>query len=138
LEEWSVSILGELLPRHLEIIYEINRRFLIHVRKNYSADDSVISELSIIREGGEKKVRMANLAIVACHTINGVAALHTDILKKIIFKHFYNIFPKKFKNITNGITPRRWLKTANPYLSYLISDKIGSKWVKDLDQLKGY
>jgi len=137
LEEWSVSILGELLPRHLEIIYEINRRFLNHVRKNYSADDSVISELSIIREGAEKKVRMANLAIVGSHMINGVAALHTDILKKIIFKHFYNIFPKKFKNITNGITPRRWLKTANPYLSYLISDKIGGEWVKDLDQLKG-
>lgn len=136
LEEWSVNILGELLPRHLQIIYEINRRFLESVRKNYTQDDSIIEQLSIIREKPEKKVRMSNLAIIGSHKINGVAALHTEILKKTIFKHFYNIYPEKFINITNGITPRRWLKGCNPLLSGLITDKIGSKWITKLSELK--
>ncbi|RPI75124.1 MAG: glycogen/starch/alpha-glucan phosphorylase [Ignavibacteriales bacterium] len=136
LEEWSVKILEELLPRHLQIIYEINHRFLSFVKENYSADDSVLRELSIIKEGTDKKVRMANLAIVCCNSINGVAELHTKILKDKIFYHFNKIYPKKFKNITNGITPRRWLKTANPFLSGLISDKVGDKWVTELSELK--
>ncbi len=136
LEEWSVKILEELLPRHLQIIYEINRRFLDYVKVKYSTDALVLSEMSIIREGADKKIRMANLAIVSCHTINGVAELHTKILKEKIFYHFYKLYPHKFKNVTNGITPRRWLKTANPLLSGLISDKIGDKWVTELSELK--
>jgi len=136
LEEWSVKILEQLLPRHLQIIYEINRRFIEFVREKYSNEDSVISELSIIRESDDKKIKMANLAIVGCNSVNGVAELHTRILKEKIFYHFNKLFPKKFKNITNGITPRRWLKTANSLLSGLISDKIGDKWVTELSELK--
>lgn len=135
LEEWSVSIIEQLLPRHMQIIYEINQRFIDWVREHYTTDDSIIDQLSIIREHPQKKVRMANLAIVSCHSVNGVAALHTEIIKNIIFPHFYNLYPNKFRNITNGITPRRWLKTANPFLSELISDQIGSDWTKDLTQL---
>lgn len=136
MEEWSVQIFGELLPRHLQIIYEINKQFLDYVRKNFSTDESVIKKLSIVGENPAKKVRMANLAIVGCHKVNGVAALHTEILKSVIFSDFYKIFPDKFINITNGITPRRWLKTANPLLSGLITDRIGEGWVKDLYQLR--
>lgn len=136
LEEWPVKIMEELLPRHLQIIFEINRRFLEFVRTKYSSDDSIIREVSIIREGNDKKIKMANLAIVGCHSINGVAELHTKILREKIFYHFYKIFPHKFKNVTNGITPRRWLKTANPLLSGLISDKIGDNWVVELSELK--
>lgn len=136
LEEWSVSILEVLLPRHLQIIYEINQRFLDSVRMNYTNDESIISSLSIIREGVDKKIKMANLAIVSCHKVNGVAALHTKILKEIIFPHFNKLYPGKFINITNGITPRRWLKTASPMLSVLITDRIGDKWVKNLDELR--
>ncbi len=136
LEEWSVPLFEELLPRHLQIIYEINARFLNLVRKNYTNDDSIISEISIIREGKPKKIRMAYLAIVCSHKVNGVAALHTEILKNRIFYHFNKIYPKKFINVTNGITPRRWLKTADPFLSELISDRIGDKWTTDLKQLK--
>ncbi len=136
LEEWSVKIMGKLLPRHLQIIYEINARFLNHVQEQYTTDPDIISKLSIIHEDGDKKIRMANLAIVCCHSINGVAALHTNILRNNIFPHFYALFPEKFKNITNGITPRRWLKIANPYLSEAISEHIGDGWVKDLTQIK--
>lgn len=136
LEEWSESIMGELLPRHLQIVYEINRRFLEYVREYYTTDGSIISKLSIIREHPEKKIRMSNLAIIGCHTVNGVAELHTEILKKTIFYHFHKIFPHKFQNVTNGITPRRWLKSANPLLSGLITEKIGDKWIKKLDELK--
>ena len=136
LEEWSVPLMQELLPRHLQIIYEINSRFLDLVRKNYTNDDSIISKISIIREGNPKKIRMAYLAIVCSHKVNGVAALHTEILKNQIFYHFNKIYPGKFINVTNGITPRRWLKTADPFLSELISDRIGDKWTTDLKQLK--
>jgi len=136
LEEWAESIMGELLPRHLQIIYEINRRFLEYARELYTTDNSILSKLSIIRDHPDKKIRMSNLAIVGCHTINGVAELHTEILKKTIFYHFNKIYPNKFKNVTNGITPRRWLKSANPLLSGLISERIGDKWVKKLDELK--
>lgn len=136
LEEWSESIMGELLPRHLQIIHEINRRFLEYVREHYTTDSSILSQLSIIKEHPEKKVRMSNLAIVGCHTVNGVAKLHTEILKKTIFPHFHKIFPKKFKNVTNGITPRRWLKGANPLLSGIITERIGDAWIKKLTELK--
>ena len=136
LEEWSESILAELLPRHLQIVYEINRRFIEEVKKKYSTDPKILAKISIISEGSEKRVRMANLAIVGSFAINGVAALHTEILKKRIFPDFYKMYPKKFFNVTNGITPRRWLKSANPALSSLISDRIGKEWIKDLSQLK--
>jgi len=136
LEEWSESIMKELLPRHLQIIYEINRRFLEFVKENYSTDTLIIDRLSIIKDGSDRRIKMANLAIVGCHSINGVAELHTKILKEKIFYHFYKLFPQKFNNITNGITPRRWLLTANPLLSGLISDVIGTKWVTELNDLK--
>lgn len=136
LEEWSVNIITELLPRHMQIIYEINHRFLEEVRLRYTGDDTILNRLSIIREGSDKKVKMANLSIVGSHAINGVAALHTEILKNIVFRDFYQLWPEKFVNVTNGITPRRWLKAANPMLSKLISETIGDAWVKDLDELK--
>lgn len=136
LEEWSEPIFAELLPRHLQIIYEINRRFLEDVKKTYSKDQKVLDKLSIISPGQDKRVRMANLAIVGSFAINGVAALHTEILKSRIFPDFYKLYPNKFFNVTNGITPRRWLKTANPALSTLISEKIGDEWIKDLSKLK--
>lgn len=136
LEEWSEQIFGELLPRHLQIIYEINRRFLENVKATYSQDQSVLDKLSIISAGKDKRVRMANLAIVGSFAVNGVAALHTEILKKRIFPDFNKIYPKKFINVTNGITPRRWLVTANPLLTQLIIEKIGSDWIKDLGQIR--
>ena len=136
LEEWPVSIWENLLPRHLQIVYEINRRFLKYVKENHTTDENEIAGLSIIKECVNKTIRMAHLAIVGCHSINGVAELHTKILRETIFPQFYRIFPKKFINITNGITQRRWLKTANPLLSGLITDKIGPDWVKNLTELK--
>jgi glycogen phosphorylase len=136
LEEWSEQIFGELLPRHLQIIYEINRRFLEEVKANYSKDQNVLDKLSIISGGKDKRVRMANLAIVGSFAVNGVAALHTNILKKRIFPDFNKIYPKKFVNVTNGITPRRWIVTANPLLTQLITEKIGQEWIKDLTQIK--
>jgi starch phosphorylase len=136
LEEWSEPLLAELLPRHIQIIYEINRRFLEDVKKNYSTDEKILSKLAIISGGTEKRIRMANLAIVGSFAVNGVAALHTEILKKRIFPDFVKIYPNKFINVTNGITPRRWLKTANPALALLISEKIGEEWVKDLTKIK--
>lgn len=136
LEEWSLQLFEELLPRHTQIVFEINRRFLEDVKKNYSTDPEILSKLSIINENDGKSVRMANLAIVGSFAVNGVAALHTEILKNRIFPHFNKIFPNKFINITNGITPRRWLKTANPFLSKVINDRIGESWVYDLNELK--
>ncbi len=136
LEEWSEPLLAELLPRHIQIIYEINRRFLEEVKKNYFNDEKILLKLSIISDGTEKRIRMANLAIVGSFAVNGVAALHTEILKNIIFPDFVKIYPDKFINVTNGITPRRWLKHANPVLSMLISEKIGEDWIKDLTKIK--
>lgn len=136
LEEWPVSIIAGLLPRHMQIIEEINRRFLDNVKQKYSKDNNILQKLSIINQNGDRTVRMANLAIVGSVAINGVAALHTEIIKTRIFNHFYKLFPEKFINVTNGITPRRWLKIANPFLSEIISDKIGDGWIKDLNKLK--
>jgi starch phosphorylase len=135
LEEWSLQLFEELLPRHIQIVYEINRRFIEEVKKKYTTDPNILSGLSIINERDGKSVRMANLAIVGSFAVNGVAALHTEILKTKIFPHFNKIYPGKFINITNGITPRRWLKTANPFLSKIISDRIGESWVYNLDEL---
>lgn len=136
LEEWSLQLFEELLPRHTQIVYEINRRFIEDVKKNYSADPNIVAGLSIINENGGKSIRMAHLAIVGSFAVNGVAALHTEILEKRIFLHLYKIFPEKFINITNGITPRRWLKAANPFLSKIITDRIGENWVYDLNELR--
>ncbi len=136
LEEWSEQIFSNLLPRHLQIIYEINRRFVEKIRQEYTKDEALIEKLSIISTGKDKRVRMANLAIVGSFAVNGVAALHTNILKKRIFPDFNKIYPKKFINVTNGITPRRWLITANPLLSQLLNERIGDDWAKDLTKIK--
>ncbi|WP_225913812.1 glycogen/starch/alpha-glucan phosphorylase [Leptolyngbya ohadii] len=136
LERWSVSLFGRLLPRHLEIIYEINFHFLNEVRAKYPDEPEKLARMSLIEEGGEKQVRMAHLASVGSHTVNGVAALHTELLKKELMRDFYEMYPEKFQNKTNGITPRRWLMLSNPALSNLITEKIGDRWIKDLDELR--
>jgi starch phosphorylase len=136
LEKWPLSIFGSLLPRHLQIIYEINRRFLRDVSLRYINDFDRLNRMSLIEEGKEKKIRMANLAIVSSHRVNGVSSLHTKLLKEEIFKDFDEMFPDKIINKTNGITPRRWLLQANPALAELITEKIGREWIKDLHELK--
>jgi glycogen phosphorylase len=135
LEAWPVELIGRLLPRHLEIIYEINHRFLAQVRREHPAEPDLPARLSLIREGPTRIVRMANLAIVGSHTVNGVAELHSRILRNELFRDFERVFPGRIQNVTNGITPRRWLYQANPVLSALITTRIGSAWVRDLDQL---
>jgi starch phosphorylase len=136
LEKWSVELFSRLLPRHLEIIYEINQRFLNRVRIKYPSDPSKVSRLSLIDESGERYVRMANLACVGSHAINGVAALHSELLKKTVLKDFYDLEPEKFSNKTNGVTPRRWMVLSNPKLTRLLDEKIGDRWIKHLDELK--
>jgi starch phosphorylase len=136
LEKWSLSIFGHLLPRVLEIIYEINKRFLDRVRMKFPGDEGKISSLSLIDESGEKYVRMANLASVGSQAINGVAQLHSELVKETILRDFYQLFPEKFTNVTNGVTPRRWMGLSNPRLSKLITAKIGDSWLKNLDQLR--
>ena len=136
LETWPLSLIGHLLPRHQEIIYEINHRFLKEVEDRYPGDGARRSRMSIIAEGPERRVRMAHLAIVGSHSVNGVAALHTQILKDNLFSDFHQFYPDKFKNITNGVTPRRWLLQANPALSRLITQAIGTEWICDLSKLK--
>ncbi len=137
LERWPIKLMSDLLPRHMEIIFEINERFLDGVRAKYPDDEDLIQRLSIIDESGERFVRMANLASVGSHSINGVAALHTDLLQKHTLADFYMISPEKFNNKTNGVTPRRWMVLANPKMTKLISSKIGNGWIKKLDELKG-
>ncbi len=136
LERWPVRLFREMLPRLLEIIYEINARFLRQVSSHWPHDESKLRELSIIEEGGEPQVRMAYLAIVGSHSVNGVAALHTELLKSGLFRTFYELWPEKFNNKTNGVTPRRWLGFCNPQLASLINDTIGEGWLTDLDQLQ--
>lgn len=136
LEKWSVELLGKLLPRHLEIIYEINSHFLRFVANAYPGNNAKLARMSLVEEGPEKQIRMAYLSIVGSHKVNGVAALHTELLIKGLFRDFSTLFPDRFINITNGITPRRWLKKANPSLSKVITNVIGSDWVKHLDLLK--
>ncbi|HTL48833.1 MAG TPA: glycogen/starch/alpha-glucan phosphorylase [Verrucomicrobiae bacterium] len=136
LECWSVALFEKLLPRHMQIIFEINVRFLRQVANKYPGDTERLRRMSLIEEGANKQVRMAFLAIVGSHSVNGVSELHSNLLKNHLFKDFYEFFPAKFNNKTNGITPRRWLLKSNPGLSNLITETIGGKWVTDLDQLK--
>ncbi len=136
LESWSLPLFKSVLPRHLEIIYEINRRFLDEVRLKFPDDDDRLSRMSLINEAGEKSVRMANLACVGSHAINGVAELHTELLKAHTLQDFYEFFPERFSNKTNGVTPRRWMVLCNPRLTALISEKIGDGWITDLDELR--
>ena len=131
LETWPVEMFERLLPRHLEIIYEINHRFLGQVNHSFPGDNELLKRVSIIDEEHGQRVRMAHLAVIGSHTVNGVAAIHSELLKTILFADFHRIFPGKFINITNGITPRRWLNQANPHLSELIASRIGSGFVRD-------
>jgi starch phosphorylase len=136
IETWSEGLMGCLLPRHLQIIQEIDRRFLIQVTERFSGEPERKWQMAIITGDGEKRVHMARLALVGSHTINGVSRLHSDILKENVFKNFYLMFPERFQNITNGVTPRRWLLEANPGLSSLITEAIGEGWTKDLEELR--
>jgi starch phosphorylase len=133
LEKWPVPLFASLLPRHLEIIYEINQRFLDDLRLRHGGDEGLIRRLSLIDEAGDKYVRMAHLASVGSHAINGVAALHTELLKATVLRDFHAVAPEKFFNVTNGVTPRRWMVLSNPKLSALITDRIGDRWVSSLE-----
>jgi starch phosphorylase len=136
LEKWDLNLFASLLPRHLEIIYEINRRFLQQVRLRYPGNDKILRKVSIIDEDGSRSVRMANLATIASHHVNGVAALHSDLVKRDLFPEFAALWPEKFTNVTNGVTPRRWLALANPRLTALLNESIGDGWIHDLRQLE--
>lgn len=136
LEKWSVKLFGSLLPRHLEIILEINYHFLELVRKTFPGDEARVGRMSIIEETGDRYIRMAHLACVGSGAINGVAELHTTLLKSGILKDFYELWPEKFTNKTNGVTPRRWVLLNNRNLAQLITEKIGDSWVKNLYELK--
>jgi starch phosphorylase len=134
LERWPLPMFAKLLPRHLEIIYEINRRFLEDLRLRYPNDDQLLRRLSLIDEAGDKYIRMAHLASVGSHAINGVAALHTELLKGTVLRDFHRVSPEKFLNVTNGVTPRRWIALSNPKLSALITRHIGDRWIADLER----
>ena len=136
LERWPLDLFGRLLPRHLEIIYEINARFLQEVRIAFFGDEQRIARMSLIDESGERYVRMAHLACAGSHAINGVAALHSELLKSDVLRDFHELWPEKFSNKTNGVTPRRWMVLANPRLASCISERIGDDWIRDLDQLR--
>jgi glycogen phosphorylase len=137
LERWPLPIFGRVLPRHLQIIFEINRRFLEQVAAKWPGDNGKLAALSIIEEGSPQSVRMAHLATIASTHVNGVAALHTELLKKHLFADFNALFPGKIQNKTNGITPRRWLRSCNPALAGLIDETLGEGWARDLDKLRG-
>ena len=136
LEKWPVAWFEELLPRQLEIVYEINRRFLGDVRRLFPAEEGRVQRVSLIEEGAAKKVRMAHLAVVGSHSINGVAQIHSNLLRETTLKDLAEIYPERFNNKTNGITPRRWLLLCNPQLSRLITDTIGDSWINDLSKLR--
>jgi len=136
LEKWPLQLFGTVLPRHLEIIYEINRRFLDEVRPEVGDDNEKIERLSLIDEHGEKYVRMANLATVGCHAVNGVAELHSELLKSTTLHDFYELYPERFFNVTNGVTPRMWMAVANPELSALITSHIGEGWLTNEQELR--
>lgn len=136
LEKWSIDLFRRVLPRHLDIIFEINQYFLEQVQEHYPGDVQKMSRMSLIEENHTKYIRMANLSIVGSHSTNGVAKLHTSILQKEVFSDFNEMFPGRFNNKTNGITPRRWLKACNPGLSALITDYIGEGWIRDLSEIK--
>ncbi|MBU1229448.1 MAG: glycogen/starch/alpha-glucan phosphorylase [Proteobacteria bacterium] len=136
LETWPVDLMSRVLPRHMEIIYEINRRFMDDVRKAFPGDDGRLARLSLIGEDFGKRVRMANLAVLGSHSVNGVSALHSNILKESTFRDFNEMFPERFNNKTNGITPRRWLRQCNPDLAALITEAIGENWLCNLTRLE--
>jgi starch phosphorylase len=136
LEKWTVGLFGKLLPRHLEVVYEINRRFLDEVRERFPGDDARVARLSLIDESGPRYVRMAHLACVGSHTINGVAQLHSELLKQTVLRDFAELWPEKFCNVTNGVTPRRFVALSNPGLTKLITSRIGDGWIRDLKQLR--
>jgi glycogen phosphorylase len=136
LERWPINLFEQILPRHLEIIYEINLRFLDEVRLRFPDDDARLARMSLIDESSDRYVRMAHLACVGSHAINGVAALHTELLKQDVLKDFYEMYPSKFSNKTNGVTPRRFMVLSNLPLAKLITEKIGDTWVKNLTELK--
>jgi len=136
LEQWELSLFGSLLPRHLEIIDEINRRHLEGVRLRYWGDEQRVRNLSLIHENGGKYVRMAHLAALGSHAINGVAELHTELLKTSVLRDFYDLSPEKFSNKTNGVTPRRWMVLSNPRLAHLLTSRVGPGWEHDLDKLR--
>jgi starch phosphorylase len=135
LEKWPVGLFGSLLPRHLEIVYEINRRFLDEVRLRHPGDDDRVRRLSLIDETGGRFVRMAHLACVGSHAVNGVAALHSELLRRDVLRDFSALWPEKFLNVTNGVTPRRFMMLTNPRLAELVTDAIGSGWTRDLEEL---
>jgi starch phosphorylase len=135
LEKWPVELFELLIPRHLEIIYEINRRFMDDVRARYPGDDARLRRMSVIEEEPTRKVRMAHLAVVGTHSTNGVAEIHSDLLRSRVLHDFAEMFPARFNNKTNGVTPRRWLLVANPTLAQLITKAIGDEWITDLSQL---
>ena len=136
LERWSTDMFGRLLPRHLEIIYEINYHFLEEVRSKYPGDEAKVMRMSLIGESPQKHVRMAHLACVGSHAVNGVAQLHTELIKQNVMPDFYELWPEKFSNKTNGVTPRRWLLLSNPQLASLITEKIGTNWLKQLEDIQ--
>jgi glycogen phosphorylase len=134
LETWPVFILNKVVPRHLQIIYEINQRFIAQVKERFGHDNQeMIARMSIIQEGHQQQVRMANLAIIGSHSVNGVAQIHSDLVKKQLVPEFFSMWPEKFNNKTNGVTPRRWIVACNPELAKLITDAIGRRWIADLD-----
>ncbi len=138
LEKWSVKLMTKVLPRHLQIIYEIDRRFSQVAAEFFNDDPLILQKLSLLEgEGERRQVRMAHLAIVGSHSVNGVSALHTELIKETLVPEFYQLWPEKFNNKTNGVTPRRWLLKANPQLADLITEKVGRNWVTCLDELKG-
>ena len=137
LEKWPAAWFEAIMPRHLEIIYEINRRFLGSVRERFPGDEGRVGRVSLIEEGQQRNVRMANLAIVGSHSTNGVAAIHSELLRTMTVKELAEMYPERFNNKTNGVTPRRWLLLANPALSSTITEAIGDAWITDLSQLKG-
>jgi starch phosphorylase len=136
LETWPVDLIRRILPRHMDIIFEINRRFLSDVRARHKTDSSLLARVSLIADTGQQRVRMSHLAIVGSHTVNGVAELHSKIIKEDLFRDFDTVFPGRLANVTNGITPRRWLAQANPKLARLINDTIGPEWITELDRLR--
>ena len=136
LEKWPLEMFRQILPRHLEIIYEINRRFLEQVREAFPGDEERAARMSIIDESGDRYVRMAHLACVGSHAVNGVAELHSELLKREVLRDFHELFPEKFHNVTNGVTPRRWMALTNPRLAELISGTIGEGWITHLDELR--
>jgi starch phosphorylase len=137
IERWSVPLFKSILPRHLEIIYEINHRHLEEVTVRFPEDEARLGRMSVIEEGEVKHIRMGHLACVGSSSVNGVAELHSGLVKDCLFRDFYEMWPEKFTNVTNGVTPRRWMLLGNPKLSHLITEKLGTGWITDLEQLKG-